>query len=298
MRFGFWIGAGHDWSTIKASAVKAEQTGWDGVWFADHFVPFQGEYDGPNHEVWSVLSGLAAVTSRVRLGPLVCGNTYRNPAILAKQAVTADHVSGGRIVLGLGAGWQENEHVAYGLEYGTFTDRFERLEEALQIIRSLRDNPRTDFDGARYQMVDAPLEPKPMGAFPILIGGGGERKTLRMTAQYAEEWNVWATPEIMAHKSQVLDSHCERLDRDPAEIQRSAAALLFLCGDEAEADKVRSSGIARPCMIGTVSQLQEQVSEFAELGVDEIIIPDFNLGERSDEIAEQFITEVAAPFMS
>ena len=298
MRFGFWIGAGHEWSSIKTSALKAEQTGWDGVWFADHFVPFQGEYDGPNHEVWSVLAGLAAVTERVRLGPLVCGNTYRNPAVLAKQAVTADHVSGGRIVLGLGAGWQENEHVAYGLEYGTFTDRFERFEEALQIIISLRDNPRTNFDGARYQMVDAPLEPKPVGSFPILIGGGGERKTLRMTAQYADEWNVWADPKIMAHKAQVLDNHCERLDRDPAEIQRSAAALLFLCETEAEAEKIRSQGIQRPSLIGTVDQLQQQIAEFVELGVNEVIIPDFNLGDRSDEIAEQFITEVAAPFAS
>lgn len=298
MRFSFWIGAGHDWPEIKRSAIHAEDTGWNGIWVADHFMPFQGDPNGPNHEVWALLAGLAAVTERVRLGPMVCGNTYRNPAVLTKQAVSVDHVSGGRVVLGIGAGWQENEHTAYGLEFGTFTDRFERLEEALQIIRSLRDQERTTMTGQRYQVLDAPLEPKPIGRLPILIGGGGEQKTLRMVAQYADEWNVWATPEIMAHKSQVLAQHCERIDRDPHEIERSAVALLFLCDNEAQADKLRGREIGRPSLVGTVSQLQDQLSEFAELGVGEVIVPDFNLGDNRYEIADRFITEVAAPFMS
>lgn len=300
MRFGFWIGNGHDWADMVASARRADETGWDGVWFPDHFMPFLGPPEEPIHEVWTVLAALGAVTERVRLGPLVCGNTYRNPAVLAKQAATADHISGGRIVLGIGAGWQENEHVAYGLEFGTIADRFEKLEEALQILRGLRSDPLTTFDGERYQLASAPLEPKPVGPLPIMIGGGGERKTLRLVARYAEEWNVWADPQIMAHKSAVLDEHCAAEDRDPAEIQRSAVALLFLCDDEARADELRARGIERPSLIGTVSQLQDQLAAFAEIGVDEVIVPDFNLGEpaRRYEIADRFLSEVAAPFRS
>ncbi len=229
---------------------------------------------------------------------MVCGNTYRNPGVLAKQAVTADHISNGRIVLGIGSGWMESEHVAYGLEYGTFTDRFQKLEEALQILISLRDDELTSFDGRRYSFVQAPLSPKPIGRLPILIGGAGEQKTLRMVARYADEWNVWADNEIMAHKISVLDAHCARVGRDPSAIERSAVALLFLCDTEAEAQKIRDRGIERPCLIGTPAQLQEQLANFAEMGVDEVIVPDFNLGDpdRKDSIADRFLAEVAAPF--
>jgi len=174
MRFSFWINHTHSWDEILRSGVRAEETGWDGLWYADHFMPFMGDDGGPVHEVWSVLAALGQATSSVRLGPLVCGNTYRNPAVLAKQAVTADHVSNGRMVLGLGAGWQENEHVAYGIEYGTFTERFEKLEETLQILRGLRAGDRVDHEGRHYRMQNAPLAPRPAGPLPILIGGGGE----------------------------------------------------------------------------------------------------------------------------
>lgn len=298
MRFSFWVGNGHPWSDIVASAKRAEDTGWDGVWFADHFMPFQGDPDGPIHEAWTVLAALGAVTDRVRLGPLVSGNTYRHPSLLAKQAVTADHIASGRMVLGLGAGWQENEHLAYGFEFGTFTDRFRWLEEALQVLVALRAGERTTFDGDRYQLQDAPLSPKPVGALPIMVGGGGEIKTLRMVARYADEWNVWADPEIMAHKSAVLDCHCDDQGRDRAEIQRSAVALLFLCDTEERAAELRGRGIERPSLIGTPAQLQDQLAAFAEIGVDEVIVPDFNLGggPAQDEVADRFLAEVAAPF--
>ncbi|MCP4227195.1 MAG: LLM class F420-dependent oxidoreductase [Actinomycetia bacterium] len=298
MRFSFWVGNGHPWSEILRSAKRAEDTGWDGVWFADHFMPLMGDTGAPMHEVWTVLAALGAVTERVRLGPLVCGNTYRNPALLAKQAVSADHIAGGRIVLGIGAGWQENEHEAYGFEFGTFTDRFQKMEEALQMLHSLRSEERTSFDGVHYQLADAPLSPKPIGSLPIMIGGGGERKTLRMVAQYADEWNVWADPEIMTQKSKVLNEHCERQGRDPSAIQRSAVALLFLCETEKQADELRARGIERPTLIGTPAQLVEQIAAFAEIGVDEVIIPDFNLrgGQGQDDIADQFLAEVASSF--
>ncbi|MGF1599035.1 MAG: LLM class F420-dependent oxidoreductase [Acidimicrobiales bacterium] len=298
MRFSFWIGNGHPTDEILDRGRWAESVGYDGLWIADHFMPSTGDGAGPMHEAWAILSALAAVTERARLGPLVCGNTYRHPAVLAKQAVTADHISGGRIVLGIGAGWQENEHVAYGLEYGTFSDRFERLEEALQVLRCLRRDPRTTFDGDRYNLVEAPLEPKPVGPLPILIGGGGERKTLRLVARHADEWNVWSDPEIMAQKSAVLDKHCEDEGRDPAEIQRSAVALLFLCDTDDQAAERRSRDIGRPALIGTPAQLHEQLAAFADIGVDEVIVPDFNLGPSARDVGERFITEVAAPFRS
>ncbi len=299
MRFGYWIGSGHDWGEIRRSGVRAEETGWNGVWFADHLLPADGgSLDRPCHEVWSVLAGLADATENVRLGPLVCGNTYRNPGLLMKQAVTTDHISGGRIVLGLGAGWMEEEHTAYGFEFGTFSDRFDRLEEALQIIRSMRSEATTTLDGARYRVLEAPLEPKPVGPLPILIGGGGERKTLRMVAQYADEWNVWAEPELMRAKIEVLDRQCETVGRDPADIERSAVALLFLCEDEAEVDAHRAAGAGRQSLIGTPAQLVEQVGAYAEMGVDELIVPDWTLGDpvAKDDLADRFLAEVAAEF--
>ncbi len=298
MRFSHWISNGIEWNEIVRSGVRAEETGWDGLWFADHFLPFQGDTDQPIHEAWTVLAALGQATEKVRLGPLVCGNTYRNPAVLLKTAVTADHISDGRVVLGLGSGWQENEHIAFGIPFGTFTDRFEKLEESLQIIRAMRDDERSDLDGKHYTTVDAPLSPKPVGSLPILLGGGGEKKTLRLVAQYAEEWNVWSTPEIMAQKSAVLDEHCARLDRDPSTVQRSSVALVFLTDTEEEAAKLKAAPIPRPTVIGTASQLQEQMAAYVEAGVDEFIVPDFTLGEgaKKDETLDRFLAEVAAPF--
>lgn len=298
MRFSFWLSNGDPIDEILRSGVRAEQMGWDGLWFADHFLPYQGDDGGPVHEVWSVLAALSVSTENVRLGPLVCGNTYRNPMVLAKQAVTVDHLSGGRLVLGLGTGWQENEHVAFGLTYGSFTERFERMEEALKVLHQLKDSGRATLDGRHYQVKDAPLSPAPVGELPILLGGGGEKKTLRMVAQYADEWNVWSTPEIMAAKSAVLAEHCERLDRDPMSIHRSAVALLFLCETEEQAAKLRAKPMGQPCLIGTPAQLQGEIEAHIAAGTNEIIVPDFTLGSGSkkDELLDRFLTEVAAPF--
>lgn len=298
MRFSFWSGNSHAWEEIQRSCVRADETGWDGIWFADHFMPFAEDTSGPVHEAWATLAALAAVTRRARLGPLVCGNTYRNPAVLLKTATTVDHISGGRLVLGLGAGWQENEHRAFGIPFGSFTERFEKLEEALQILRALRDEGRADHEGRHYTMDDAPLSPRPAGSLPILVGGGGERKTLRLVARYAEEWNVWGTPEVLAAKGRILDEHCEREGRDPSSIQRSAVALLFLCDSEERADELRARPTGRPCLIGTVPQLQEQLQAFVDAGVHELIVPDFTLGEPAakDDTLDRFLGEVAAPF--
>ncbi len=209
MKFSAWPGSAAPWADILEECKHIEATGWDGIWIADHFMPNRPENTGPTQEAWSLLAALAALVPRVRLGTLVTGNTYRHPAVLAKQVAQVDIISGGRVVLGLGAGWQENEHVAYGIPFYTVGGRLRRLEEAVQIIRGLFDNERTTFEGKHYKVKDAPLAPKPVQArLPILIGGGGEKVTMRIAAQYADEWNTWGTPEVLAHKSKVLDAHC------------------------------------------------------------------------------------------
>ncbi len=299
MRFSFWSGVGHDWPTIVRSLSHAEAVGYDGVWVADHFMPNEGDIEGDTHEAWTLLAAIAAQVPRVRIGPMVTGNTYRHPAVLAKQAATVDHISGGRVVLGIGSGWQENEHKAYGLEFGTFTERFAKLDEACTIIRSLLENPRTDFAGDHYTLTSAPLNPKPIqDRMPLLIGGGGEKVTLKLVARHADEWNVWSTPEILAQKSSVLDQHCANQDRDPAGIQHCSVALLFLNDDDAANRKVRDLNIERPHIVGTVGELQERLGSYRDAGCDELIIPDFSLGSEAErlETMERFITEVAADF--
>jgi F420-dependent oxidoreductase-like protein len=171
-----------------------------------------------------MLAAMAQSTSRVRIGCTVVGNTYRHPAVLAKTAVTVDHLSGGRLEFGIGAGWAENEHTMLGLEFGSRGDRADRLEESLQILRSLWAQPRTTFEGRHYHLRDAVAEPKPLQQPypPIWIGGSGPRRTLRIAAEYADVWNAaGGTPEEVAASSAILDRHCADVGRDPGEIRRS-----------------------------------------------------------------------------
>ncbi len=306
MRFGFWISSGNDWDRVLALGRTVEASGWDGIWVPDHFMPPAGGYDDeplgadpellPTHECWSLLAGLAASVPRVRLGAMVSGNTYRHPAVLAKQAATVDHISGGRLVLGIGAGWQENEHRRYGLTYGTIADRADRLDEACAVISGLFANERTDFDGVHYRLDAAPLVPKPIqDPLPVMIGGTGPRRTVPTTVRYAHEWNGWCTAEEMVHYNSLIDRLCEQAGRDPAGIQRSAALMLFLCDSEAAAAELRAQPFSRPRLVGTAAQIVEQVARYAEAGTDELIIPDFNLSpDEAPEMAERFAAEVMA----
>lgn len=299
MRFSFWISPGQSWDEILSTARHAEATGWDDIYVADHFMPDDEDTSGPMHEAWTLTGALSAAVPRVGIGVLVSGNTYRHPAVLAKMATTADHVSGGRIILGLGAGWQENEHRAYGLEYSTLKGRLDRLEEACEVITSLTSRPQTTFTGEHYQLVDAPLEPKPVQpALPLLIGGDGEKRTLRIAARFAQRWNTWGTPEHLRHKNDVLDRHCADLGRDPSEISRSAQGLLFLMDDEAAAARMRDRELDMPMLVGTPEQLVDAVAAYREAGVDELIIPDFTLpgGAGKQEIMNRLMEEVIAPF--
>ncbi len=303
MEFAVWPGTNQPWGDIVEVARHAELSGWDRVYVADHFMP-NGEpdddaaVDGPMLECWSVVAALAAAVPRIGIGTLVCGNTYRHPAVLVNQAATADVISGGRVILGLGAGWQINEHQRYGIDLGSLKTRMDRFEEACAVVRGLRDEHRFDFDGAHYQLSGAPMEPKPSGPLPLLLGGGGEQRTLRITARYADEWNVWSDPEVFAHKSGVLDQRCAEIDRDPATIRRSTQALLFLSDDEAFVTKMRDRDLGRRTMVGNAEQLVEIVAAYRDAGVDELIIPDFTLGtgEARREVLDRFHVEVAAEF--
>jgi F420-dependent oxidoreductase-like protein len=214
------LGPGEIFDNVVAQAKAAEAAGYDRVFVMDHFyqLPGIGAHDEPMFECYAMLSALAQHTRSVRLSALVTGNSYRNPALLAKTITTLDHVSHGRATLGIGCGWFEKEHTDLGFEFGSWTDRFEKLEEALQIIRPMLLDERPTLAGKHYQVTEAANVPAPLSKIPLMIGGAGEKKTLRMAAQYADESNlICPNPEI-PRKLEVLAGHCDRLGRERSEI--------------------------------------------------------------------------------
>jgi F420-dependent oxidoreductase-like protein len=217
---------------VAAQAKAADRSGFDTVLLMDHFyqLPMLGSPESYMLECYTTLGALARETTNVRLGSLVTGNTYRNPALLAKIVTALDVVSNGRAQLGIGAGWFEFEHDSLGFEFGTFTDRFEKLEEALQIILPMLRDERPSLDGKHYAVKSAINQPPPVGRIPIMIGGSGEKKTLRMVAQYADESNLTSPSAELPHKLEVIAAHCERLGRPRSEITVSQA-LNFVVGD-------------------------------------------------------------------
>jgi len=296
MRFSFWPTPSQAYGDVLELAQHVERTGWDGIWYADHFMPNAEDTSPPWPEAWITLAALGAQVPRLRVGTLVTGNTYRHPAVLAKMAATLDHITGGRVVLGLGSGWQENEHAQYGIPFYTVAERLKRLDEACQVIKSLFSESKSNFDGAYYQLADASLEPKPVqNPLPLLIGGGGEQVTLKITAKYADEWNVWGTVDTLRQKMAILDRHCADVGRDPGSIKRTAVALLFMSEDAAFLERMRGANLQQAAIIGTPEEVKDTVAQYAEAGVDELIVPDFTLGPREQKIAtlDRFITDVA-----
>ncbi|MGH9137303.1 MAG: TIGR03560 family F420-dependent LLM class oxidoreductase [Acidimicrobiales bacterium] len=300
MRFSIWPSPMRPWAEVLDLVQHCEATGWDGAYYADHFMPNSVDgapQDGPTLECWAVVAGLAAAVPRLRVGTLVCGNTYRHPAVLANIAAAVDHVSGGRLILGLGAGWQVNEHAAYGIDLPPVRERLDRFEEACEIVVGLLRDQRTTFTGTHYTVTDAPNDPKPVRArLPLLVGGGGEKRTMRIAARWADEWNTWATPEVIAHKRDVLHRHCDALGRDPAEIAVSTQALMFLSDDESWLAEKREADVGRAAIIGTPPEVAEIVASYREAGVDELIVPDWTMGSinRRRDTCDQFIEQVAA----
>jgi len=215
---------------VIAQAQTAEAAGFDRLFVMDHFyqLPTIGEPDEAMFECYTLLAALAQHTRTMRIGSLVTGNTYRNPALLAKIITTLDHVSGGRATLGIGAGWFEPEHDALGFPFGTWTERFEKLDEALQIIKPMLRGERPSLNGRHYAVSNAINSPAPLSRVPIMIGGGGEKKTLRLVARYADESNLIGPVEDVPRKLEVLAEHCERVGRDRGEIQVTKLLLVVI----------------------------------------------------------------------
>jgi F420-dependent oxidoreductase-like protein len=266
---------------LRAVAGAADDAGYDSLWVMDHFLQL-APLGGPPASIlegYVTLGALAVMTSRVELGTLVTGVTYRNPALLAKQIATLDTLSGGRAILGIGAAWYDVEHAAYGYEFPSAGERLARLREAVTICRGMLDNDTFTFEGRYYAVHDARVSPRPLRRVPLMIGGGGERKTLRMVAELADLCNVGGTADPVARKLAILDEHCAAVGRDPRSVKRTAMVTLFVCPDDAQRDGLRGflgydtkPEIRDAMIIATASEATEQLAALAAAGVDEIIV--------------------------
>ncbi len=232
LRFGLFLGqVGQDWGQVLENFQLADELGFDHAWLVDHFVDTDGDLGKPCLEAWALLAAIAARTSRIRIGTLVSGNTYRNPSLLLKQAATVDQISAGRVILGVGSGWHEPEHRMYGFPFPPAGERVDRLEEALEVMNLLMTRERATYEGRYYRLEDAPFEPKPVQRprIPIVIGAHRPRM-LRLAALYADMWDTFPTipksatdslEDDIADRVRVFEEVCREEGRDPSEVRRS-----------------------------------------------------------------------------
>jgi F420-dependent oxidoreductase-like protein len=292
------------YKTLSARARSAEEGGFDSFWVMDHFlqIPNVGEVDEPMLESWTTLSSLIGVTKKIRLGTLVTGNIYRNPALLAKTGATLDVLSGGRLFMGLGAGWFEKEAEAYGIPHFDVPGRLKRLGEALQIIRGMWTHDSFSFEGKFYSVKDAICLPKPIQKPhpPILIGGGGERVTLRLVAKYGDACNLFGGTATVKHKLEVLKEHCRDVGRDYDEILKTKLGHLVISGDSQEARSIAEAEGNAPerleeyVIYGTPDRVGEKIREFADAGIEYLIL---NIhAKKEEEMLDLFAREVIPSF--
>jgi F420-dependent oxidoreductase-like protein len=305
--FGVNLPAQHTtWEALRDTACLVDELGFDSVWTWDHFVPLQGDTDGPILEAWQLLAAWGAITRTVRVGTLVTGNTYRHPAVLANMVATLDHITNGRAILGLGAAWHEGEHGMYGLPFHTTGGRLARMDEAAALIRELLDQPFSDFKGKHYRLTKAVCEPKPIQKrLPLLIGGGGERKTLRTVAAYGDLWHTNATPEVFAHKLDVLRAHCAEVGRDAAEIMPIATERPWVCLRDSDAEVTawarevqRANRMSAPpelSAIRTADALVARLLEYWRAGVRGFIF--YTLAPFDRETIERIARDVRPRFL-
>ena len=261
--------------TVLTQAQEADDAGFDAVFVMDHFyqLPMLGAHDQPMLEAYTALGALATATKNVQLGTLVTGNTYRNPTLLAKAITTLDVVSAGRAVLGIGTGWFELEHEQLGFDFGTFTERFNKLGEALQIILPMLAGERPTFSGEYYRTTEAVANPRYRDRIPLLIGGSGEKKTIPLAAQHFDHLNLITSFDQLPHKLDVVRRRCEEIDRDPATLETST--LLTVIVDEKGTVDALPEAIRGNTVIGSPEAIAEQIkTNVFDAGVDGII---FNL---------------------
>jgi F420-dependent oxidoreductase-like protein len=271
-----------DWQSLLQAGIRADELGYTSLWTWDHLYPIVGSSDGPIHEGWLTLAAWAQATERIRIGLMVGANTFREPALTAKMVTTLDHISGGRATLGIGGAWFEEEHDAYGLEFGEgFPDRLRWLAEALPIMRGMLRGETPTAKGPHYRTRAVRNDPPPLQArLPLLIGGGGERVTLKLVAKYADANNVGGGIEQVRRKEAVLLRHCEAVGRDPGEIERTSGLGVVVIRDSRdEARRVfeaifASNGQAAPWAnqpVGTAEDVAEFIAPFLELGYQHLI---------------------------
>ncbi|HUG47683.1 MAG TPA: TIGR03560 family F420-dependent LLM class oxidoreductase [Candidatus Limnocylindria bacterium] len=263
-----------DWQALQDAAARADELGFDSIWTWDHLYPIAGDWRGPIFEGYLTLAGSASVTKRAKLGLMVGANTFRNPALVVKMATTLDHLSGGRMYLGIGGAWFEREHTAYGLDFGSSPgDRLNRLDEAVELMRTMLDGEPASARGPYYRAHQVRNDPAPVqDRLPILIGGGGERKTLRTVAKYADAWNVGGELERVRHKDEVLRRWCDEVGRDHTQIERTLqGGSIVLRRDESEARRVaaemgrHNGGWSGPGTVGRPEQVVERFAPYLEL---------------------------------
>jgi F420-dependent oxidoreductase-like protein len=270
VRMSLCLDPARPWAEARELARVVDAAGWYAVYQCDHFMPHDGSgrsVDGPVTECWTTLSALATTTSRLRLGSLVLGATYRHPAVVASMAATLDRISGGRVVLGVGAGWQPNEHRAFGIPLPDPRPRLEALDETCAVLRSLLDDGRSSFQGTAFLLDDARCEPGPVQArLPLLVGGGGEQRTMRVAARWADVWHTWADPATFARKNAVLDERCGEIGRDPRTVARATGAGVAL-----------DVGGAVPQgreLEGTPAEVLARLRDYRRAGADEFVVRD------------------------
>ena len=271
--FSYGTGVAELFPTVIAQAQEAEAAGYDSVFVMDHFyqLPGLGTPDQPMLEAYTALGGLATATERVQLGTLVTGNTYRNPTLLAKAITTLDVVSQGRAILGIGTGWFELEHDSLGFEFGTFTDRFNKLDEALQIILPMLEGERPTFSGKYYRANEAMAEPRFRDHIPLMIGGSGEKKTIPLAAKHFDHFNIIADFDELPRKLAVVTQRCEDIGRDPATLETSTLVIAII--DENVTPNLIPDDFKGRAVFGGPDQVVEQIkTKILDAGVDGVIL--------------------------
>jgi F420-dependent oxidoreductase-like protein len=297
------------WAELRETWQEVETLGFDTLWINDHLLPSVGPSDASNLEGWTMLGAVAALTAHVRIGVMVTSNTFRHPAVLAKMATTVDHISGGRLILGIGSGYFAQEHQVYGIPLDTPSRRARQLAEALQVIRKLWTEEDASFAGTYYRLVNAPFAPKPLQKPypPIMIGGTGEKLILPLVAKYADLWNAGGLGiDALARKIAILEEHCGRIGRNGSDIEKTYLTPLYLRSNGAEAERLLTQipqvqtltveHMRAIILAGDVAAVQRQVQAYLDVGITHIIIALRRPGFYDREGLRLFAREVMPAF--